>query len=109
LTGTSYAALRLPEDSVGSQQLRTGAVRSSDVRDRSLELRDLSRRARQALRGARGPAGPPGPAGNAGPRGTGTITMKSAAGVVPAAPDAETRITSPATTVACDPGQGHVP
>ena len=72
LGGTSYA-LTLPKNSVGREQLRSnavgspeirkGAVRSSDVRDRSLGVKDLSKRARESLRGATGPAGPPGPAG----------------------------------------------
>src|SRR4051794_22188242 len=72
LGGTSYA-LTLPRNSVGSKQIRTGAVgtselrssgvRSRDVRDRSLAVRDLSRSARSALRGQTGPQGPVGPAG----------------------------------------------
>ena len=40
-------------------------MRSSDVRDQSLGVRDFSRRTRRALRGEQGPvgaAGPPGPA-----------------------------------------------
>src|SRR5439155_10908263 len=63
LGGTSYAALRLPRNSVGSAQIRAGAVRSSEVKDRSLALRDLSPQARSALRGSAGPMGPQGPAG----------------------------------------------
>ncbi len=72
LGGTSYA-LTLPRNSVGREQLRSnsvgaqelrkGAVRSSDVRNRTLEVADLSRRARNSLRGAIGPVGPPGPSG----------------------------------------------
>ncbi|HEX8084560.1 MAG TPA: hypothetical protein VF529_09740 [Solirubrobacteraceae bacterium] len=63
LGGSSYAALSLPRNSVGSAQIKTNAVRSIDVRNRSLGLTDLSRRARAALRGQQGPAGPAGPAG----------------------------------------------
>ena len=73
LGGTSYAALTLPRNSVGSKQIRsrsvgsselhTSAVTSRTVRNRSLALRDLSRSARQSLQGERGPIGPPGPAG----------------------------------------------
>ena len=37
-----------------------------DIRDGSIEMRDLSHAARAALRGQRGPVGPPGPAGSAG-------------------------------------------
>jgi hypothetical protein len=73
LGGTSYAALTLPRNSVGSKQIRsrsvgsselhTSAVTSRTVRNRSLALRDLSKTARQSLRGERGPVGPPGPSG----------------------------------------------
>jgi hypothetical protein len=73
LGGTSYAALELPRNSVGSRQIkpkavgaseiRANAVRSRQVKTRSLDLSDLSRPARQALKGQRGVAGPAGPAG----------------------------------------------
>src|SRR4051794_36809681 len=63
LGGTSYAALKLPRNSVGSRQLRAGAVTSRAVHDRSVGLRDISRAARSALNGQQGPAGPVGPAG----------------------------------------------
>lgn len=65
LGGVSWAAVTLPRNSVGTTQLRAGAVRSTDVKDRSLQLRDLSTRARSSLRGQAGPAGPAGPAGAA--------------------------------------------
>lgn len=57
LGGTSYAALKLPRNSVGSAQIRTGAVRSSEIKDRSIRTRDLSLQARKALRGTPGPQG----------------------------------------------------
>jgi hypothetical protein len=63
LGGSSYAALSLPRNSVGTQQLRPGAVRSPDVKNRSLGVADLSLRARRSLAGRPGPIGPPGPAG----------------------------------------------
>jgi hypothetical protein len=91
LGGTSYA-LTLPRDSVGSNQIRpravraselaTNAVRSRDVADRSLDLRDISLSARAALRGAAGPVGPAGPAGvtyRAAIRSTGGIARGNAA------------------------------
>ena len=78
LGGTSYA-LTLPRNSVGSPQIRggavrapeiqSGAVRSREVKNRSLGVTDLSMAARRALRGrtgnpgAAGPSGPPGPSG----------------------------------------------
>ncbi len=65
LGGTSYAALTLPRNSVGDRQIRAGAVRSSEVRDRSIRLRDISVGTRSQLKGGVGPAGPAGPAGAA--------------------------------------------
>ena len=98
--GTSYAAITLPRNSVGARQIRAGAVGSSEVKDRSLGVRELSRRARAALRGAQGPPGPP---GTATPGGTSTFAIKSAVGSVGAAPvDQEVLATATAT---CDPGQ----
>jgi hypothetical protein len=67
LGGTSYAALTLPRDSVGDRQIRSGAVRSSEVKNRSLKAKDFSSAARRALTGPVGPAGATGPAGPAAP------------------------------------------
>jgi hypothetical protein len=39
LGGTSYAAIKLPRNSVGGSQIRTAAVTSSEVKDRSLGVR----------------------------------------------------------------------
>src|SRR4051812_23753871 len=71
LGGSSYAAVKLPRNSVGSSELKTNsvgaaeikrkAVKSSEISDRSIRLRDISKRARNALHGQTGPAGPPGP------------------------------------------------
>ena len=66
LGGSSYAALKLPRNSVGSQQIRTGAVASSEVKDRSLRLQDISKPARESLAGKQGPPGAQGPAGQPG-------------------------------------------
>src|SRR3954447_18260830 len=63
LGGSSYAAFVLPRDSVGSKQIRKGAVRSTEIRDRSITVRDVSRSARKSLRGQQGPAGAPGAPG----------------------------------------------
>lgn len=63
LGGASYAALKLPRDSVGSNQIRAGAVSTSEIRDRSIGLADVSPGARKYLRGKSGATGPAGPAG----------------------------------------------
>jgi hypothetical protein len=60
--GTAYAATQLPRNSVGSAQLKSGAVTPAK----------LSGGAKAALTGPQGPqgnAGPRGPQGNEGPRG----------------------------------------
>src|SRR5919107_5698171 len=66
LGGTAFAQTVLQRNSVGSRQIRTGAVTSSEIKDRTIRLGDISRRARSQLRGQQGPAGPPGPPGAAG-------------------------------------------
>lgn len=51
LGGSSYAALKLPRDSVGATQIRLGAVRSAEVADGSLQAADLSAAAKRGLGG----------------------------------------------------------
>jgi hypothetical protein len=73
LGGTSYAALTLPRNSVGSSQIRKNAVGASEIRARAvgsseirngaIKLGDISIATRTSLRGAQGPAGPAGPSG----------------------------------------------
>ncbi len=113
LGGTSYAAITLPRNSVGANQIRTGAVRSSEVRDRALGARDLSLAARRFLRsqqGAQGPRGPEGPQGERGPQGIQglpggggpggvTLTVKQASGAVTGSEETD------AAVAACDAGQ----
>jgi hypothetical protein len=69
LGGTSYAAVKLPKDSVGSTQLRRNAVTSTKVKDRSLRQRDVSSSELAALRGAAGSTGAAGARGARGDRG----------------------------------------
>ena len=64
LGGTSYAAVRLPTNSVKATQIAAGAVRSSEVKDRSLLAKDF--KLGQLPAGARGPAGAPGAPGGPG-------------------------------------------
>jgi hypothetical protein len=75
LGGGSYAALQIPRGSVGTNQLKNGAVTSPKVRNNSLLVRDFNRSAHsqlqgpQGARGAQGPAGAQGPGGPQGPAG----------------------------------------
>lgn len=70
LGGTSYAAANLPKNSVGSAQIKRGAVATTDVKDRSLLARDF--RPGQLPAGSRGATGAAGPAGATGPAGPAT-------------------------------------
>lgn len=67
LGGTSYAAITLPKNSVGAEQLKKNAITSAKVKDRSLLARDFKRgqlsRGPKGETGAQGVAGPAGPAG----------------------------------------------
>jgi hypothetical protein len=81
LGGTSYAALKLPRNSVGATQIRAGAVGSSEIRDRSIALKDVSRAARSSLRGATGLQGPAGAQGPAGTPAVRHFAAVSAAGI----------------------------
>ena len=44
LGGSSYAAMNLPRNSVGANEIRTGAVRSAEIKDRSIRTSDLTGR-----------------------------------------------------------------
>lgn len=59
LGGTSYAAIKLPANSVGTKQLKKNAV----------TLKKIKRSTRDALKGQKGDTGPRGEAGAIGPRG----------------------------------------
>ena len=82
LAGTSYAALTLPKDSVGSRQIRAGAVRSEEVKNGSLAATDLSAAARRRLRGKTGPQGPVGAQGPQGTAAAQYFAVVSAAGQI---------------------------
>jgi hypothetical protein len=59
----AYAAVTLHANSVGSTQIKTGAVHSAEIYDHGVLLKDINPSARKALHGQTGPAGPAGPAG----------------------------------------------
>jgi hypothetical protein len=69
LGGTGYAAVALPKNSVGTPQLRTGAVTSLKVQDKTLRLVDFAPLQRQQLKGASGAAGSKGDKGEKGDKG----------------------------------------
>ena len=72
LGGSSYAALNLPKNSVGSKQLKANAVTSAKVKAGSLLTSDFKSSQRSALRGPIGPKGDqgaPGPVTGNLPRG----------------------------------------
>jgi hypothetical protein len=84
LGGTSYAAIQLPANSVGTKQLKKNAVVSKKVKNRSLKAVDFALgqlpAGPQGLQGAQGPAGPQGPKGEKGdPAPTPTITVRTGA------------------------------
>jgi hypothetical protein len=81
LGGSSYAALKLPKNSVGSQQLKPNSITSAKVKGGSLSTTDLKASARSLLRGRRGPQGVQGPQGTTGKTGArGRTGPRGAAG-----------------------------
>ena len=67
LGGTSYAAVKLPRNSVGTAQIKKNAVTGPKVKNGSLGRVDFA--AGQLPAGAQGPAGPAGAKGDQGPAG----------------------------------------
>jgi hypothetical protein len=71
LGGTSYAAIKLPKNSVGTRQLKKNAVTSPKVKDRSLLARDF--RPGQLPRGLKGDKGDKGDRGDPGTPGSADV------------------------------------
>ena len=67
LGGTSYAAIKLPANSVGSTQIKANAVTSPKVKNGSLTAQDFA--AGQLLPGPKGDSGPKGTTGDQGVKG----------------------------------------
>lgn len=81
LGGTSYAAFKLPKNSVGSKQLKKNAVTSAKVKNHSLKASDFKKNSLPV--GPKGDTGPKGAPGDTGPKGapgdTNTFTYKQTA------------------------------
>jgi hypothetical protein len=65
LAGTTYAASSLPRNSVGTKQIRNGAVTKVKISPKAI----ASLKGARGLRGIQGPQGLPGPAGDKGAKG----------------------------------------
>ena len=57
LGGASYAAIKLPANSVGSKQIKDGAVSSVDIKNHTLKAGDFKGGLPSGPRGPRGPQG----------------------------------------------------
>jgi hypothetical protein len=68
LGGSAYAVSQLPRNSVGAAQIKSSAVHSSEVKDRSLRAKDFA--TGQLPTGAKGDRGDAGPTGLRGAAGT---------------------------------------
>lgn len=79
LGGSAIAITQLPKDSVGARQIKTGAVRSEEVKDFSLRGDDFAKGSlASTLPGVPGPKGEPGPQGPTGPAGApGTPSVRA--------------------------------
>jgi hypothetical protein len=82
LGGASYAAIKLPADSVGTSQLKSGAVTGDKVKNGSLHRSDFAPgELPVATQGVPGPAGQAGAKGEGGDRGaTGETGQRGEAG-----------------------------
>jgi hypothetical protein len=67
LGGTSYAAIKLPANSVGTKQIKDSSVTSAKIKDGSIQNADLAPGTLRA--GGVGPAGAAGPKGDTGAAG----------------------------------------
>ncbi|GAA5125045.1 hypothetical protein GCM10023339_47570 [Alloalcanivorax gelatiniphagus] len=104
LGGTSYAAIAIPKDSVGSKQIINSSVKSADVKNGSLQGADFKPGELPAgKQGPAGPAGPAGAAGPAGPAGTARAFARVSGGATPVLNTAKgfTGVTHVATGVYC--------
>jgi hypothetical protein len=80
LGGPSYASSLLPRNSVGPAQLRPSSVGSSEIKNGAVHLADIASTTRKSLRGATGPQGPAGPVGAPGANAVSYFVSVSGAG-----------------------------
>jgi hypothetical protein len=115
LGGVSYAAVEIPRNSVGTPQLRDGAVDSAKIKDGALQYEDFGFGETPA--GLEGPRGPKGVRGARGPKGAKGATGAAGAAGAPGATDVRVRTATsaitaqniPATAVAqCQTGERAV-
>jgi hypothetical protein len=106
LGGASYAAIKLPANSVGSKQIKDGAVTSADVKNHALKAGDFKGGLPSGPRGPRGPQGDKGAAAAkywAQIAGGNTPTVTSSSGGVTAAIETNLarEVTFPANVSKC--------
>ena len=88
LGGASYAALRLPANSVGTSQVINGSLLKRDFKAGQLPRGARGPRGFAGAAGATGAAGPAGPAGTAGAQGPpGPVSIKYVASAITALPN----------------------
>lgn len=78
LGGPSYASTLLPRNSVGPAQLRSSSVGSSEIKNGAVHLADIASTTTKSLRGTTGAQGPQGPAGPAGAPGANAVSYFAA-------------------------------
>lgn len=78
LGGVSYAAVKLPKNSVGPAQIKKNAVSGVKVRNGSLTLADFKASQRAKLRGPQGASGPQGAQGPQGSPGVSGLEIVEA-------------------------------
>jgi len=118
LTGTSVAAVQaIAPNSVGTAQLRTGAVSNPKLKANAVTGAKVANRSLTAVdfrasslprgpQGVAGPAGPAGAAGAAGPAGTiGPITVRQAGVTVPGGAAQNAAYSTQTVTVNCNPNE----
>jgi hypothetical protein len=107
LGGASYAAISLPKNSVGTAQIRAGAVTAGKLADESVGGNALSDGVRASLDRA-GPPGPRGEAGPAGPQGPGATRIHlSRDGTPSATPQPIATVGGLTLKAACDTTSGQ--